>query len=108
MAYKETADYVMDQLTGVDGVRSLPMMGGWLFYIHDRVFGGIFDSGNVLVKITEASRKYMPDAETELNYEGGRDMLVATILDDREKFAAMVREMESELPPVKPRKRKKA
>ena len=106
MAYRETADYVMDQLAGIPGVRSLTMMGGWLFYIDDRIFGGIYESGNVLIKITETSRRYMPDAETELNYEGGREMLVATNLDDRESFRAMVQEMAGELPKVKPRKKR--
>ena len=107
MACRELAEYVMDQLAGLN-VRSLPMMGGWLFYIDDRVFGGIYDSGNVMVKRTAASLKHMPDAVEEPPYPGAKPMLTVTILDDRERFRAMVAEMANELPAPKPRKGKGA
>ena len=64
MAYKELVDYIMDQLSGLN-VRYIPMMGGYLFYIDDRVFGGIYDSGSLMVKITPASRAFMPDASAD-------------------------------------------
>ena len=103
MAYKELVDYIMDQLSGLN-VRYIPMMGGYLFYIDDRVFGGIYDSGSLMVKITPASRAYMPDAVAEPPYDGAKDMLTVTILDDRQRFRDMVTAMAPELPPPKPRK----
>lgn len=106
MAYRELADYVLDQLSGLDGVRSIPMMGGWLFYIHDRIFGGIYGGGRVMVKDTPASRRTMPDAEPEPPYDGAKPMLPLLILDDREQFARMVSEMFDELPEPKPRRRR--
>ena len=36
---KELADYVTDQLSGVEGIRNIPMMGGYVFYINNRIFG---------------------------------------------------------------------
>lgn len=43
-----------------------------------------------MVKITEASKKYMPDAEPEPPYEGAKLMLPVTILDDRTMLQNMV------------------
>lgn len=102
---KELAAYIMDQLAGLDQVRHIPMMGGYIFYYNERIFGGIYGNG-FLVKITEASRKYMPDSEPEPPYEGAKPMLPVTILEDRELLQKMVREMYPELPVRKSKKKK--
>ena len=106
MAYKELAAYILEQLSELGEVRSIPMMGGYIFYYRERIFGGIYENG-FLVKDTKASRKYMPDSLLEPPYEGARNMLPVTILDDKEKLMAMVAEMYSELPERKPKKSKK-
>lgn len=101
---KRMMEYVMDQLSGLPGVRQIPMMGGYIFYYNERIFGGIYDSGELLIKITETSRKYMPDSEPELPYEGAKEMLPCTILEDREMLQEMIREMWKELPQRKKKK----
>ena len=101
---KRMMEYVMDQLSGLPGVRKIPMMGGYVFYYNERIFGGIYGSGELLIRITGTSKKYMPDAEPELPYEGTKEMLPCTILDDREKLQKMVVEMWEELPERKRRK----
>lgn len=103
---KELANYIMDQLSDLGEVRNIPMMGGYVFYYRERIFGGIFENG-FLVKLTNASRKYMPDSQPEPPYEGAQNMLPVTILDDREQLQNMVAEMYPELPERKPRKAKK-
>ena len=89
---KELADYIMDQLSDLGNVRNIPMMGGFIFYYKERIFGGIYGNG-FLVKITEASKKFMPDSEPEPPYEGAKLMLPVTILDDRTALQNMVEEM---------------
>lgn len=101
---KKMMEYVMDQLSGLSGIRQIPMMGGYIFYYNERIFGGIYESGELLVKVTETSRKYMPDSEPELPYEGTKGMLPCTILEDREKLQRMVMEMWEELPEKKKKK----
>ena len=102
---KELADYIMDQLSDLEEVRNIPMMGGHIFYYKERIFGGIYGSG-FMVKITEASKKFMPDSEPESPYEGAKPMLPVTILDDRVALHAMVDEMFPELPERKTKKKK--
>lgn len=101
---KRMAEYVMDQLTGLPGVRNIPMMGGYIFYYNDRIFGGIYESGELLIKITGTSRKYMPDSEQALPYEGAKEMFSCTILEDREQLQRMIVEMYPELPEKKAKK----
>lgn len=94
---KELAEYIMDQLSDLGDIRNIPMMGGYIFYYKERIFGGIYESG-FMVKITKAGKKYMPDSVPEPPYEGAKPMLPVTILDDKAAFQAMVEEMYLELP----------
>lgn len=102
---KELAEYIMDQLSDLDDIRNIPMMGGYIFYYKECIFGGIYGNG-FLVKITEASKKYMPDSEQELPYEGAKPMLPVTILNDRTALQNMVEEMYPELPERRVKKKK--
>lgn len=103
--HKELMEYIMEQLAELGDVRNIPMMGGYVFYYREKIFGGIYGDG-FMVKITEASRKYMPDSEPEPPYEGAKPMLPVTILEDRERLQQMVEEMFAELPERKPKKRR--
>lgn len=100
---KELAAYVTEQLSGLGEVRSIPMMGGYIFYYRERIFGGIYDSG-FMVKLTKASRRYMPDSVPAAPYKGAKEMLPVTILENRELLQEMVSEMFGELPERKPGK----
>lgn len=102
---KQLAEYILDQLSELPSIRMIPMMGGYVFYYKERIFGGIYESG-FMVKITKASQKYMPDSEPMPPYEGAKPMLPVTIIDDREQFQNMVDEMFEELPERKVKKKK--
>lgn len=101
----ELAACIMEQLEGLEEVRSIPMMGGHIFYYRERIFGGIYKNG-FMVKITEASKKYMPDSKPEPPCDGAKPMLPVTITDDGEMLKEMVREMYPELPERKVKKKK--
>lgn len=102
---KELVEYIMDQLSDLVDIRNIPMMGGYIFYYKERIFGGIYGNG-FMVKITEASKKWMPGSEPEPPYKGAKPMLPVTILDDREALQNMVEEMYTELPERKTKKKK--
>lgn len=95
----------MEQLSELPGVRNIPMMGGYIFYYNERIFGGIYGSGELLIKITETSRLYMPDSEPELPYDGAKEMLPCSILENSEKLQEMITKMWDELPERKPKKK---
>ena len=102
---KELAIYIMDQLDELDNVRNIPMMGGYIFYYKERIFGGIYGTG-FMVKITEASKRHMPDSVAEPPYKGAKPMLPVTILENKEKLQKMIEEMYEELPERKAKKKK--
>ena len=103
---KELAEYITEQLAELGDIRSIPMMGGYVFYYRERIFGGIYEPG-FMVKITEASKKHMPDSIACPPYDGAKDMLPVTIIDDRELLQKMVAEMFDELPERKPKAKRK-
>lgn len=104
---KELAEYITEQLSALENIRKTPMMGGYIFYYNERIFGGIYEPG-FMVKITEASKKYMPDSIACPPYDGAKNMLPVTIIDDRELLQKMVSEMFDELPDRKPKTKKSA
>ena len=105
---KELAAFVLDQLDGMSGLRAVPMMGGYLFYVEGRIFGGLYDAEELLVKLTPASRRAMPNEEPVFPYEGSKQlMLPCPLLEDREAFRRLITDMLPELPEPKPKKTKK-
>lgn len=103
---KELVAYIMEQLEGLEEVRNIPMMGGYVFYYKEKIFGGIYEPG-FMVKVTQAGKEYMPESEAEPPYAGAKPMLPVTILENRELLQEMVRAMYPELPEKKVRKKKK-
>lgn len=108
MAMKELALYVAEQLSPLEEIRYIPMMGGWLFYYKDKIIGAIFDEG-FAVKDTPASQKALSGGPTEHWENTPKSYLPCTILEDSEALCKMVLEMYPELPEPrkKPAKRRK-
>ena len=100
---KEYLDYVLEQLSSLDGIRFRAMMGEYVLYIDDKVFGGIYDD-RLLIKPTKSAVALTAEPQYELPYEGAKEMLLAPV-DDREKLCEIITAMEDELP--LPKKRRK-
>lgn len=97
---REYLQYVLEQCP--EGVRSRAMMGEYVLYYRDKIFGGIYDD-RFLVKPTDAAVSRMPDASRELPYPGAKEMLLMDRLDDRQFLQELLQAMESELPGKKKR-----
>lgn len=102
---REYLDYVLEQLSGVDGITHRAMMGEYILYIHGRVFGGIYDD-RLLLKPTASACALLPDAPREIPYEGAKEMLLVENVENRDFLRALVEVMYDELP--EPKKRKKS
>ena len=97
-------DFILEQLSGLDGITYKAMMGEFILYYQGRIFGGIYDD-RLLVKPVDAAKKLMPKAQSELPYEGAKPMLLVDDIDDRDFLCGLVREMYPELD--EPKKKKK-
>ena len=94
---KEYLDFILEQLSGVEGVSYRPMMGEYILYCRGKVLGGIYDD-RFLVKPTKSALALMPDAERELPYEGAKEMLLVDRVDSREFLEELVAGMYADLP----------
>ena len=103
---REYLDFVLEQLSELDGVSYRAMMGEYIIYYQGKVIGGIYDD-RFLVKQTKSAKELMPDAALELPYEGAKEMLLVDNLDDKEFLAALFNAMVNELPAPKKRKSKR-
>ena len=103
---KEYLTFVLDQLSGLDGITYRAMMGEFILYYRGRVAGGIYDD-RLLVKPVPAALSLMPDAPRELPYDGAKEMLLVENVDDANFLKSLFRAMYDELPPPRstPRKR---
>ena len=94
---KEYLTFVLDQLSGLNGITWRGMMGEYILYFRGRVAGGIYDD-RLLVKPTPAALSLLPDAPRELPYPGAKEMLLVEDVDNgdflRELFLALGNEPE--------------
>ena len=92
-------EYVLDLLSGLDGITYRPMMGEYMLYYRGRIFGGIYDD-RFLVKPVKTAIEMMPDAEYEIPYEDAKEMLLIDT-EDREFLTELIEKMYPELPAPK-------
>ena len=97
---KEYLVFILEQLSGLDGLSFRAMMGEYILYFRGRIVGGIYDN-RFLVKPTRSAVEMMPDAEREIPYEGAKEMLLVDNVDDREFLTELLTAMADELPPAK-------
>ena len=100
---KDYLTFVLDQLSGLDGITYRAMMGEFILYYDGRIVGGIYDD-RLLVKPVPAALELMPDAPRELPYPGAKEMLLVEDVDDAEFLQTLFRAMYDELPPPSSRR----
>lgn len=100
---KHYLDFIMEQLSGLDGVTWRAMMGEYIIYYRGKIVGGIYDD-RFLVKPTSAAEAMMPDAELEPPYQNARPMLLVSNVDSRDFLTQLLEAMYDELPAPKNRK----
>lgn len=103
---KEYLQFVLGQLSGLEGISSRAMMGEFILYYQGKIIGGIYDD-RLLVKPTASAVRMMPAAPMELPYEGAKAMLLVQEVEDPEFLTALIHAMYEELPAPKPKKAKK-
>ena len=92
--------FVLDQLSAVEGVTVRQMMGEYLLYVHGKLVGGVYDN-RLLVKPTASARSLMPDAPEETPYPGAKPMLLVEDMENRDLLSALCRVLYDELPETK-------
>ena len=85
---KEFRDYILEQLSEAPDIFCRPMMGGYLLYSNDVLFGGIY-SDRLLVKIVPENEKYK--MEKVIPYNGSKKLMYfIEDAEDKEKLAEII------------------
>jgi TfoX/Sxy family transcriptional regulator of competence genes len=78
---KEYRDYVIEELSIIDGITYKPMMGEFLLYYNGLLFGGIYDD-RLLVKIVDNNKKY--NMEEVIPYKNAKPMYLIDDVDNED------------------------
>ena len=94
---KEYLDFILEQLSPLDGVAYRRMMGEYILYYQGKIIGGIYDD-RFLVKRTRAAERLMPDAAPQTPYPGAKEVLLVDNVDDPAFLKRLLRAMADETP----------
>ena len=92
---KEYKDFILEQLDSLDEITCKSMMGEYLLYHKNILFGGIYDD-RVLVKIVDTNKKY--DMQEAIPYDGAKPMYLVDDVDNKELLKEIVLETVKGLP----------
>lgn len=96
-------DYVLEQLSELDGLTHRKMMGEYILYYQGKIAAYLCDN-RLLVRPIPAVLERLPDARQEPPYAGAKKMVLVEELDDKTFLADLFRSMYDELPAPKKKK----
>lgn len=97
---KSYLDFILEQLSELDGIEYKAMMGEYIIYYRGKIIGGIYDD-RLLVKPVKSALSLMPNATFELPYQGAKEMLLVYDVDNKEFLKTLFNEMYKDLPAPK-------
>lgn len=97
-------NYILEQLSELDGITHRMMMGEYIIYYREKIAAYVCDD-RLLVKPVPSAVKMLPSANLEPPYDGAKEMLLVDDIDDREFLTKLFTAMYDELP--EPKKKKK-
>ena len=98
-------EYILEQFSPLVGLSFRPMMGEYLLYYQGKLIGGIYDD-RLLVKPVKSAVAYVREPSYELPYEGAKEMLLVSDIDDKEYLMGLFNAMYNDLPTPKTKKTK--
>ena len=92
---KEYKDFILEQLDLLDNITYKAMMGEFLLYYNNVLFGGIYDN-RLLVKIVDTNKKY--NMQEQIPYESAKPMYLVDDVDNKDLLKEIVIETCKGLP----------
>ncbi|AVD71579.1 TfoX/Sxy family protein [Desulfobulbus oralis] len=100
---REYLDFVLEQLSDLDGIAYRKMMGEYILYYRGRIVGGIYDN-RLLVKPVAPALALMPEAPYAVPYRGAKAMLLVQEIDEPDFLSRLFMAMYAALPAPKQKK----
>ena len=92
---KEYRDFLLERMDLLDSITCRQMMGEYLLYYDQILFGGIYDE-RLLVKIVDDNKKY--NLKEAIPYDGAKPMYQIEDLDDKETIKNIIVDTAKNLP----------
>ena len=92
---KEYKEFILEQLDLLDNITCKAMMGEFLLYYNNILFGGIYDN-RLLVKIVDTNKKYNMDEQ--IPYKSAKPMYLVDDIDNKKLLKEIVIETCKGLP----------
>ena len=84
---KEYKEFILEQLDLLDNITCKAMMGEFLLYFNNILFGGIYDN-RLLVKIVDTNKKY--NMIEQIPYESAKLMYLVDDVDNKDLLKEIV------------------
>ena len=84
---REYKEFILEQLDLLDNITCKALMGGFLLYYNNILFGGIYDN-RLLVKIVNTNKKY--NMNEQIPYENAKPMYLVNDVDNKELLKEIV------------------
>ncbi len=97
---KAFLEFVLEQLSELDGVTHRMMMGEYIIYYRKKIAAYVCDD-RFFVKPVPSAIALMPNARFEPPYDGAKNMLLVDDIDNREFLTNLFEAMYDELPSLK-------
>lgn len=102
---KEYLDFILDQLSDLDGITYKRMMGEYIIYYNEKIVCYICDD-RLLAKDIKQARDFIKDYTLEKPYPNGKEMILVEDVDNRQFLCDLFNEMFEYLEYPKKRKKK--
>ena len=84
---KEYKNYVLEQLDLLENINCKLMMGEYLLYNNNILFGGIYDD-RLLVKVVDNNKKY--NMQEQIPYDSAKPMYLIDDIDNKDILKEIV------------------
>ena len=91
---KTYKDFILEQLSLLNKITYKQMMGEYLLYYNEVLFGGIYDD-RLLVKIVDSNQKY--NMKEMIPYDGAKSMYLVSDVDSKELLKDIILDTCSDL-----------
>jgi len=92
---KEYKNFILEQLELLEDITCRAMMGEYLLYYKNILFGGIYDN-RLLLKIVNSNKKY--NMEEQIPYQNAKAMYFVDDIENKEKLKEIIIETCKDLP----------
>ena len=94
---KTYLQFILDQLSGLEGITYRAMMGEYILYYHGKIAAYLCDD-RLLIKPVAAAKALLPNAPLEAPYPGAGKMLLVENLEDPIFLQQLFLAIEPQLP----------